>query len=101
MSDTPGNGEPIRPSWPTLSGLPLGPGWEPDLWPEPATDRLELLAGPLDGLHLDVTPFTPTELARGIALEAGDGCAYPGGFSVYRRHPEDPDRMRWERDTPP
>lgn len=103
MRDETQDGEPVEPSWPPPGGLPLGPGWEPDggLWGEPGPGRVELFAGPLDGLHLDVSSLSPAETVQGVALDAGSGCTYPGGFSVYRRTSPDSDRMHWEGDFAP
>lgn len=72
-------------------------------WPvgEPGPGRVELFAGPLDGLHLDVSSLSPAETVQGVALDAGSGCTYPGGFSVYRRTSPDSDRMHWEGDFAP
>ncbi|MEU7649948.1 hypothetical protein [Streptomyces huasconensis] len=49
----------------------------------------ELVAGPLDGLLLDITGWRPEEIDDGVALRTELG-RWPGGRALYDPHPDDP-----------
>ena len=58
------------------------------------------MAGPLDGLLLDVTGLSEAELAEGAALPTEIGAHGPGGRARYTPRPADPRRWDWRGDTP-
>ncbi|MFF4324757.1 hypothetical protein [Streptomyces sp. NPDC001568] len=64
----------------------------------------ELLGGPLDGLLLDVTGWTPRQVEGGALLMSDHGVYGPGGRSDYE--PAGPDaggdggRYVWRGDSP-
>ncbi|WP_407917203.1 hypothetical protein [Kitasatospora sp. NE20-6] len=62
--------------------------------PRPGHVYRELVAGPLDGLFLDVTGRSPAELAQGAALRTELGAHGPGGRARYA--PRDGDPLRWD-----
>ncbi|MFJ7334269.1 hypothetical protein ACIQU3_20720 [Streptomyces sp. NPDC101110] len=55
---------------------------DPDPGPRPGRTYAQLIGGPLDGLLLDVTGWTPDELATGAALSTELG-RFPGGRALY------------------
>jgi hypothetical protein len=59
----------------------------------------ELVAGPLDGLLLDVTGWSTEELADGAALITELGAYGAGGRAHYGPRRADPARWDWEGDT--
>ena len=54
----------------------------------------------LDGLLLDVTGWTPEQLAGGAALITEVGAFGSGGRACYSPDPERPQMWRWEGDAP-
>ncbi len=72
---------------------------DPDPGPRPGHDYRELVAGPLDGLLLDVTGWTPEQLAEGAALATEIGAYGPGGHARYGPREGDTQRWDWEGDT--
>lgn len=73
---------------------------ESDPGPQPRHAYRELVAGPLDGLLLDVAGWTDEELATGAALITEIGAYGPGGRALYGPRPGDPQRWAWEGDSP-
>ncbi|MFM9370568.1 hypothetical protein [Streptomyces sp. Da 82-17] len=76
---------------------------DPRRGPQPGRSYVQLVAGPLDGLLLDVTGWTPQETASGAALETELGRFGAGGRALYEPRPGDPVRWDWSgdaRDTP-
>ncbi|MED7951867.1 hypothetical protein PUR61_19100 [Streptomyces sp. BE20] len=73
---------------------------DPDPGPRPGHDYRELVAGPLDGLLLDVTGWDAEQLADGAALPTEIGSHGPGGRARYEPRSEDPRRWDWAGDTP-
>ncbi|MER5863450.1 hypothetical protein [Kitasatospora sp. NPDC002040] len=67
----------------------------------PRTGRVyrELVAGPLDGLLLDVTGWSTDQLAVGAALPTEIGAHGPGGRARYGPRPGDAARWDWGGDT--
>ncbi|MFD3876144.1 hypothetical protein [Streptomyces sp. NPDC058623] len=51
--------------------------------PEEGHAYVQLLGGPLDGLLLDVTRWTPRDVAGGALLMSDRGAFGPGGRSDY------------------
>lgn len=72
---------------------------DPDPGPEPGRDYAELVAGPLDGLLLDVTGWTEAQRAEGAALPTEIGRYGPGGRAQYVPRPADPRHWDWHGDT--
>lgn len=80
---------------------------DPDPGPRPNQDYAELVGGPLDGLLLDITGWTPDEIATGAALMTELG-QFPGGRALYDPRPGEPRapgpgvrcRFYWSGDTP-
>ncbi len=72
----------------------------PDPGPQPGHDYVELVAGPLDGLLLDVTGWTDAEREDGGALMTEIGRYGPGGRAHYGPTPGDTQRWTWQGDTP-
>ena len=70
-----------------------------DPGPRPGRVYRELVAGPLDGLLLDVTGWTSHELREGAALDTEIGAYGPGGRSRYGPREGDPAHWDWEGDT--
>ncbi|MDH6574409.1 hypothetical protein P3T29_000024 [Kitasatospora sp. MAP5-34] len=60
----------------------------------------ELVAGPLDGLLLDVTGWSGDELADGAALHTEIGAFGAGGRAHYAPRPGDRLRWDWSGDAP-
>ncbi|MER8185029.1 hypothetical protein [Kitasatospora sp. NPDC094015] len=73
---------------------------DPDPGPKPGRSYRELVAGPLDGLLLDVTGWHGDRLALGAALPTEIGAHGPGGRAHYAPRPGDPRRWDWAGDTP-
>ncbi len=59
----------------------------------------ELVAGPLDGLLLDVTGWSAEELADGAALLTELGAHGAGGRAHYGPRAADAARWDWEGDS--
>ncbi|KQV19281.1 MULTISPECIES: hypothetical protein [unclassified Kitasatospora] len=70
-----------------------------DAGPRPGRVYRELVAGPLDGLLLDVTGWSGEQLAVGAALPTEIGAYGAGGRARYRPRPGDPQRWDWGGDT--
>jgi hypothetical protein len=70
-----------------------------DPGPRPGHSYRELVAGPLDGLLLDVTGWPAAELASGAALETEIGAYGSGGRACYAPRPGDTRRWDWTGDT--
>ncbi|NGO71783.1 hypothetical protein [Streptomyces boncukensis] len=68
--------------------------------PDPGHAYRELVGGPLDGLLLDVTGWTPGELATGAGLVTEIGRFGPGGRAWYTPRDADPGRWDWQGDSP-
>ncbi|MYR54812.1 hypothetical protein GTY54_00625 [Streptomyces sp. SID625] len=60
----------------------------------------QLVAGPLDGLLLDVTDRPAHTRADGVVLRTEIGHYGPGGRTHYAPRPTDPDRFDWRGDLP-
>lgn len=73
---------------------------DPDPGPRPGRVYRELVAGPLDGLLLDVTGWTDGQLREGAALATEIGSHGPGGRAWYGPRPGDPHHWDWAGDTP-
>ena len=73
---------------------------DPDPGPQPGHLYVDLVAGPLDGLLLDVTGWTVAELGEGAALITEIGRYGAGGRALYGPRPGDPRRWDWQGDTP-
>lgn len=73
---------------------------DPDPGPRPGRVYRELVAGPLDGLLLDVTGWSAGRLAAGAALATEIGAYGGGGHTLYGPRPEDPRRWDWQGDAP-
>ncbi|MEU9015013.1 hypothetical protein AB0D12_35775 [Streptomyces sp. NPDC048479] len=71
---------------------------DPDQGPQPGHVYRELVGGPLDGLLLDVTGWTPRELAEGAALPSELASLGPGGRATYAPRADDPTRWDWKGD---
>jgi hypothetical protein len=67
---------------------------DPDPGPRPGHVYVELVAGPLDGLLLDVTGRTPQQLREGAELLTEIGRYGPGGRALYG--PRSGDRQHWD-----
>ncbi len=67
---------------------------DPYQGPRPGHDYRELVAGPLDGLLLDVTGWSPEELVDGAALRTEIGKYGANGRSHYG--PRQADLLRWD-----
>ncbi|MGW5047927.1 hypothetical protein [Streptomyces griseoluteus] len=70
--------------------------------PGPRSDRhyVELIGGPLDGLLLDITGWTPHEADTGVALATELGQFGAGGRAMYDPRPGDSGRWDWTGDAP-
>ncbi|WP_372412473.1 hypothetical protein [Streptomyces luteireticuli] len=73
---------------------------DPRPGPQPGRDYAELVGGPLDGLLLDVTGWTPDEIDTGAALQTELGRFGAGGRAIYDPRPGDRYRWGWVGDTP-
>ncbi|MER6133966.1 hypothetical protein [Streptomyces sp. NPDC001815] len=73
---------------------------DPD--PGPRRDRfyVVLVGGPLDGLLLDVTDWTPDRITAGAVLSTELGRFGAGGHALYDPRPGDPTRFDWSGDSP-
>jgi hypothetical protein len=60
----------------------------------------QLVGGPLDGLLLDVTGWTPGEIEAGAALRTELGRFGPGGRALYDPRPGEPACWDWSGDAP-
>ncbi|PYC78246.1 hypothetical protein C7C46_16560 [Streptomyces tateyamensis] len=67
---------------------------DPDPGPRAGRSYRVLVAGPLDGLLLDVTDWSPQTLTEGAALATEIGRFGPGGHTRYGPGPT-PDGQRW------
>ncbi|WP_420714422.1 hypothetical protein [Streptomyces sp. NRRL WC-3744] len=76
-------------------------GADPD-HPGPLPDRsyVELIGGPLDGLLLDVTGWTPDEMGTGVSQLTDLGHFGPGGRALYDPRPGDRGPLRLVRRQP-
>ncbi|GHE60479.1 hypothetical protein GCM10018785_31990 [Streptomyces longispororuber] len=72
----------------------------PDPGPRAGHVYRELVGGPLDGLLLDVTDWTPRQLAEGALLATEIGRYGPGGRSEYAPRPDAPELWDWRGDVP-
>ncbi|MFD9049312.1 hypothetical protein [Streptomyces zaomyceticus] len=68
--------------------------------PPPPRVYAELVGGPLDGLLLDVTDWTPGQRASGTALETELGRYGADGRSLYDPRPGDTLHFDWSGDAP-
>ncbi|MET8918959.1 hypothetical protein ABZX40_31905 [Streptomyces sp. NPDC004610] len=77
----------------------------------PGQRYVHLIGGPLDGLLLDITGWTPGEIAGGAGWTPGEiagGAALRtdlgrhgvGGRAIYDPRPGDPRRFDWTGDSP-
>ncbi|GAA2143210.1 hypothetical protein GCM10009760_29260 [Kitasatospora kazusensis] len=73
---------------------------DPDPGPRRGREYRELVAGPLDGLLLDVTGRSAEELRDGAALPTEIGAYGGGGRACYRPRAGDPLRWDWAGDLP-
>ncbi|MGW2286968.1 hypothetical protein [Streptomyces phaeochromogenes] len=73
---------------------------DPDPGPRPGGSYVALVGGPLDGLLLDVTGWTPDQVAVGAALSTELGRFGAGGRALYDPRPGDPSRFDWSGDSP-
>ncbi|WP_257232551.1 hypothetical protein [Streptomyces sp. Rer75] len=91
---------PPRPSGSPASPKPCGHDHDdPNPSPRPGHTFVELTGGPLDGLPLDVTGWTPDEIATGAARPTELG-QFPGGRALYDPRPGDPSCFTWSGDVP-
>ncbi len=68
--------------------------------PKPGRRYAELVGGPLDGLLLDITHWTPREVREGAVLMTGLGQFGPGGRALYDPRPGEANRWDWSGDAP-
>ncbi|MEU2793964.1 hypothetical protein [Streptomyces sp. NPDC007100] len=73
---------------------------DPHPGPRPGRTYAELVGGPLDGLLLDITGWTPQEIATGTALMTEIGQFGAGGRALYGPRPGDAGRWDWCGDVP-
>lgn len=73
---------------------------DPNPGPRPGHVYRELVAGPLDGLLLDVTGWTDGQLSESAVLTTEIGRFGHGGHAVYGPRPADPRRWDWQGDVP-
>ncbi|NBM16274.1 hypothetical protein [Streptomyces sp. GC420] len=71
-----------------------------DPGPRPGRTYRELVAGPLDGLLLDVTGWNERQLGESVALDTEIGAHGAGGRSVYRPRAGSTWYWDWSGDTP-
>ncbi|MBP0454023.1 hypothetical protein J5Y04_31450 [Kitasatospora sp. RG8] len=72
---------------------------DPDPGPRPGRAYRELVAGPLDGLLLDVTGWSREELDDGAALLTEIGAYGAGGRAHYGPRPGNGRYWDWEGDS--
>ncbi|MEU6239510.1 hypothetical protein, partial [Kitasatospora sp. NPDC047058] len=72
---------------------------DPDPGPRSGRVYREPVAGPLDGLLLDVTGWSSEEIAEGAALATEIGAYGAGGRAHYGRRPGDGRYWDWEGDS--
>ncbi|MFD6419588.1 hypothetical protein [Streptomyces sp. NPDC060194] len=72
---------------------------DPDPGPRPGRAYVELVGGPLDGLLLDVTDWSPDRLREGAELATEIGRYGPGGRAQYAPRAGTPRRFDWQGDT--
>lgn len=73
---------------------------DPHPYARPGHAYVELVAGPLDGLLLDVTGWSAAERADGAALTTEIGAHGSGGRAIYAPRPGTGERWDWRGDTP-
>ncbi|MEU7592603.1 hypothetical protein AB0B79_06130 [Streptomyces sp. NPDC039022] len=73
---------------------------DPHPGPQPGRTYAELVGGPLDGLLLDITSWTPQEITTGAALMTEIGRFGAGGRALYDPRPTDAGRWDWGGDVP-
>lgn len=73
---------------------------DPDPGPRPGHVYRELVAGPLDGLLLDVTGWSDQQLREGAVLPTEIGAHGPGGHTLYAPRPAAPAYWDWAGDIP-
>lgn len=73
---------------------------DPDPGPQPGRHYVELVGGPLDGLLLDVTGWTPGQLREGAVLATELGRYGAGGRSLYGPRTGAPGLFDWQDDIP-
>ncbi|MDT9682841.1 hypothetical protein RND61_12275 [Streptomyces sp. TRM76323] len=73
---------------------------DPRPGPRPGRAYAELVGGPLDGLLLDITGWSPQETGTGVALPTELGRFGSGGRALYDPRPDDPRRWDWSGDAP-
>ncbi|WP_055491067.1 hypothetical protein [Streptomyces sp. TP-A0356] len=71
-----------------------------DAGPRHGRTYAELVAGPLDGLLLDVTDWPDEASAESVALVTEIGRYGPGGRALYAPRPADRRRFDWHGDIP-
>jgi hypothetical protein len=71
-----------------------------DAGPRHGRTYVELVAGPLDGLLLDVTDRPERSHGESVALVTEMGRYGSGGHTVYGPRPSDPSRFDWYGDVP-
>ncbi|MEU1600132.1 hypothetical protein ABZ468_47085 [Streptomyces sp. NPDC005708] len=71
-----------------------------DAGPRQGRTYVELVAGPLDGLLLDVTDWPGHARAEDVALNTEMGRYGSGGRALYSPRPVDRSRFDWRGDTP-
>lgn len=72
---------------------------DPRPGPRPGRAYVELTGGPLDGLLLDVTDWSPARIRAGATLETALGRYGATGRSLYQPRPGATDRFDWVGDT--
>ncbi|MGW9032626.1 hypothetical protein ACWGQ5_53575 [Streptomyces sp. NPDC055722] len=80
--------------------IPGGPLRCPVPGPRQRRTYVELVAGPLDGLLLDVTDWPDHARAEDVALHTEIGRYGPGGRALYCPRTVDRRRFDWRGDTP-
>ncbi len=73
---------------------------DPHPGPRPGRMYAELVGGSLDGLPLDITGWTPQDIASGAALMTELGQFGAGGRALYEPRPGDAGRWDWCGDVP-
>ncbi|WP_035803944.1 hypothetical protein [Kitasatospora mediocidica] len=82
-----------------LRGRVYGADHDDETGPREGHVYRELVAGPLDGLLLDVSGWSEEELASGAALSTEIGIHGSGGRACYGPD-ADPRRWQWQGDVP-